>query len=64
MKKKTKKRSAGGKKRSRVWAYPAEFRLKVIRLFLEEGYPSPPSSGRASTRCDSPRLAEHKGRRT
>ncbi len=38
MKKKTKKRTAGGKKRSRVWAYPAEFRLKVIRLFLEEGY--------------------------
>jgi transposase-like protein len=38
MKKKKKKRSAGGKKGSRVWAYPTEFRLKVVRLFLEEGY--------------------------
>ena len=35
---KKKKRTAGGKKRSRVWAYPAEFRLKVVRLFMEEGY--------------------------
>ena len=33
-----KRRSAGGKKGSRVWAYPAEFRLKVVRLFLEEEY--------------------------
>jgi transposase InsO family protein len=38
MKKKKKKRTAGGKKGSRVWAYPAEFRLKVVRLFMEEGY--------------------------
>ena len=38
MKRKKKRRSAGGKNGSRVWAYPAEFRLKVVRLFLEEGY--------------------------
>ena len=38
MKRKKKRRSAGGKKGSRVWAYPTEFRLKVVRLFLEEGY--------------------------
>jgi len=38
MKKKKKRGSAGGKKGSRVWAHPAEFRLKVVRLFMEEGY--------------------------
>ena len=38
MKRKKKRRSAGGKKGTRVWAYPAEFRLKVVRLFLEEAY--------------------------
>lgn len=38
MKRKKKRRSAGGKKGTRVWAYPAEFRLKVVRLFLEEEY--------------------------
>ena len=38
MTRKKKRRSAGGKKGSRVWAYPAEFRLKVVRLFLEEEY--------------------------
>jgi len=38
MTRKKKRRSAGRKKGSRVWAYPAEFRLKVVRLFLEEEY--------------------------
>ena len=38
MTRKKKRRSAGGKKVTRVWAYPAEFRLKVVRLFLEEEY--------------------------
>jgi transposase InsO family protein len=38
MKQKKKRRPAGGKQSSRVWAYPTEFREKVVRLFLEEGY--------------------------
>ena len=38
MKMKKKKRSAGGKKGSRTWAYPVEFRLRIVKLFLEEGY--------------------------
>ena len=38
MTRKKKRRSARGKKGSRVWAYPTEFRLKVVRLFLEEEY--------------------------
>ena len=38
MKTKKKKASAGRKKGSRTWAYPVEFRLRVVRLYLEEGY--------------------------
>ena len=38
MKAKKKKPSAGRKKGSRTWAYPVEFRLRVVRLYLEEGY--------------------------
>ena len=34
MKMKKKKRSAGGKKGSRTWAYPVEFRLRIVKLFL------------------------------
>ena len=36
---KKKNRKAGGdRKRSRTWAYPVEFRLRIVKLFLEEGY--------------------------
>lgn len=36
---KKKKRKAGGdRKHSRTWAYPVEFRLRIVKLFLEEGY--------------------------
>jgi len=41
MKTRKKKRSAGGKKGSRTWAYPVEFRLRIVTLFLEEGYSAP-----------------------
>ncbi len=41
MKTKKKKRSAGGKKGTRTWAYPLEFRLRVVKLSLEEGYSAP-----------------------
>ena len=33
MKRKKKKRSAGGKKGSRTWAYPVEFRLRIVQAF-------------------------------
>ena len=36
---KKKKRKAGrDRKRSRTHAYPVEFRLRIVKLFLEEGY--------------------------
>ncbi|WP_319404499.1 helix-turn-helix domain-containing protein [uncultured Desulfosarcina sp.] len=37
---KKKKRKAGGdrKRSSRTLAYPVEFRLRIVKLFLEEGY--------------------------
>ena len=36
---KKKKRKAGGdRKRPRTRAYPVEFRLRIVKLFLEEGY--------------------------
>ena len=38
MKTKKKKPPSGRKKGSRTWAYPVEFRLRVVRLYLEEGY--------------------------
>ena len=38
MKKKKKKRSTGAKRGSRTWAYPVEFRLRVVQLSLEEEY--------------------------
>ena len=38
MKTKKKKRSTKGKRGSRTWAYPAEFRLRIVKLFLEEEY--------------------------
>ena len=41
MKTKKKKRSAGGKKGSRTWAYPVEFRLRIVTLLLEEGHSAP-----------------------
>jgi hypothetical protein len=32
---KKKNRKAGGdRKRSRTWAYPVEFRLRIVKLFL------------------------------
>jgi transposase-like protein len=46
MKRKKRRRSAGGKHGLRVRAYPAEFRLKVARLFLEEGYSAVLLAGR------------------
>ena len=41
MKKKKKKRSFGGKRGTRTWAYPVEFRLRIVKLSLEEGYSAP-----------------------
>ena len=41
MKTKKKKRSTRGKKGSRTWAYPVEFRLRIVKLFLEEEYSAP-----------------------
>ena len=38
MKKKKKKSSTGAKRGSRTWAYPVEFRLRIVKLFLEEEY--------------------------
>ena len=38
MKRKKKKRSARRKKVPRTKAYPVEFGLRIVRLFLEEGY--------------------------
>lgn len=38
MKKKKKKRTSGGKRGTRIWAYPVEFRLKIVKLYLEEEY--------------------------
>ena len=38
MKKKSKRRATGAKKGCRTLAYPVEFRLRMVRLFLEEGY--------------------------
>ena len=36
--KKRKRKAGGDRKRSRTWAYPVEFRLRIVKLFLEEGY--------------------------
>ena len=33
-----KQRSRGNAKASHPWAYPVEFRLQIVKLFLEEGY--------------------------
>jgi transposase InsO family protein len=38
MKTKKKKRSTKGKRGSRTWACPVEFRLRIVKLFLEEEY--------------------------
>lgn len=38
MKRKKKRRTTRGKKGSRTWAYPVEFRLRIVKLFLEEEY--------------------------
>ena len=38
MTKKKKKRSSRRKKGTRTWAYPVEFRHRIVKLFLEEGY--------------------------
>ena len=38
MKKKKKRSSPSAKKPARTLAYPVEFRLRMVRLFLEEGY--------------------------
>ena len=38
MEKKSKRSATGAKRRSRSLAYPVEFRLRVVRLFLEEEY--------------------------
>ena len=38
MRKKSKRTATGSKKGARTLAYPVEFRLRMVRLFLEEGY--------------------------
>ena len=38
MTKKKKKRSSRGKRSTRTWAYPVEFRLRIVKFSLEEGY--------------------------
>ena len=38
MKKKKKSPAESPKRSAKTWAYPVEFRLRIIRLFLEEGY--------------------------
>jgi transposase-like protein len=38
MKTKPKRPAAGAKRGARTLAYPVEFRLPMVRLFLEEGY--------------------------
>jgi transposase-like protein len=38
MKKKGKKRKSSAKRGSRTWAYPVEFRLRIVKLYLEEEY--------------------------
>ena len=38
MTKKKKKRSSRRKRGTRTWAYPVEFRLRIVKLSLEEGY--------------------------
>ena len=56
MKTKKKKRSSGRKKGSRTWAYPVEFRLRIVRLYLEEGYS-------ASLICEEFGISTHSVRR-
>jgi transposase InsO family protein len=41
MKKKKKSPAESPKRSAKTWAYPVEFRLRMIRLFLEEGYSIP-----------------------
>jgi transposase-like protein len=41
MTKKKKKQSTRGKRGTRTWAYPVGFRLKIVKLALEEGYSAP-----------------------
>ena len=43
-------------KGSQTWAYPIEFRLRIVRLFLEEGY-------RASLICEEFGISTHSVRR-
>ena len=38
MRKKIKKESRAGKVKRRTQPYPHEFRIKIVRLYLEEGY--------------------------
>ena len=38
MGKKVKRKSRAGKSKPRTRPYPYEFRIKMVRLFLEEGY--------------------------
>ncbi len=38
MKKKKKSPAESPKRSAKTWAYPVEFRLRMVRLFLEEGY--------------------------
>ena len=38
MKTQHKKPATGAKKGARTLAYPVEFRLRIVKLFLEEGY--------------------------
>jgi len=38
MRKKTKSPATRNKKKPRTLAFPVEFRLRVVKLFLEEGY--------------------------
>ena len=38
MKKKKKSPAESAKRSTKTWAYPVEFRLRMVRLFLEEGY--------------------------
>jgi len=41
MRKKGKNKGRAGKSKRRTQPYPYEFRIKMVRLYLEEGYSSP-----------------------
>jgi transposase-like protein len=44
MRKKSKRKGRVGKAKKRTRPYPYEFRIKMVRLYLEEGYSTPVNS--------------------